>query len=113
MTNNYRNTLLDPEWVVAIQEEIAANPMGIAFSVEPDLCGRYDAEQGNACQPYERGYRTLGDIEAYCAAYRDAAERWAAQVQEINDTLGVDVEAELEDLLEGIADETFWAKGAW
>lgn len=111
MQTNYRNTLLDPHWVVAIQEEIAANPMGIAFSVEPALMGRYDAEQGNACQPVERGYRTLGDLEAYCAAYRDATERWAAQVQEINNTLGVDVEAELEDLIEGMMDNEFWRTG--
>lgn len=103
--------LLDNDWAIAITEEIQANPHGIAFSVEPALMGQYDCECGLPCEPYERGYRTLADVEDYLWAYKDTAAAWASTVQGINDSMGVDIEAELELLLDGIEDENFWRMG--
>jgi hypothetical protein len=112
-TNFYRNHLLDEDWVVAIEEEIQNNPAGVAFAVEPALCGRYDAEHGFPCDALARGYRKLGDIESYIIAYKDCAAQWAAAVQEVNDELYEQrrAEADAEDIIENWLDEEFWRKG--
>jgi hypothetical protein len=72
-TNNQRTVqqLLDREWIVAVEEEIAANPMGIAFSVEPAILGQFDSESGLPCDPHGRGYTKSQDIDAYVQAWND------------------------------------------
>lgn len=77
--------ILDDEWVEVITEELILMPDRVAFSVEPQLLGAYDAQQGNPCMPYERGYRTLQDCENYIAAWRDSNEAMAAAVSALAD----------------------------
>jgi hypothetical protein len=115
-TNNQRTVqqLLDREWIVAVEEEIAANPMGIAFSVEPEIMGQYCAEVGLPCEPYIWGYKRLGDVEAFQRAYLDTAALWAATVQAENDKLDAErawLDGALMELIDGREDEEFWRRG--
>jgi hypothetical protein len=112
VNTNYRNHLLDPEWSVAIVEELESNPAGISFAVEPEVLARYDAELGLPCDPLARGYRKLGDVENYIIAYKECAAKWAEAVQEVNDELYEQrrAEADLEDMIEGRLDEE-WIRG--
>lgn len=88
--------LLDPEWIVAIQEEIDSRPETLADTVEPELLGRFDCEMGNPCDP-TRYYAKLGEIEQYIIGFKDTEAI-------LGDTL--DYESDM-------ADRDFWAKGAW
>lgn len=105
--------LLDPDWTVVIGEELIANPAGIAFNVEPDALGQYDAELGLPCDPTGRGYRKLGDVETYCIAYNDTTALWAKMVAAKNDEVAdtFDYEGALLELVDGCEDQEFWRKG--
>lgn len=61
--------LLDDDWIVAIQAEIDEQPETLADIVEPELVGRFDAEQRNPCEPL-RYFAKLGDIEQYVNGYK-------------------------------------------
>jgi hypothetical protein len=113
VNTNYRNHLLDTDWVVAIEEELLTN--GLAANVDADLCGRYDAELGNVCDPLGRGYRKLGDVENYIIAYKECAAKWAEAVQEVNDALYEQrrAAADLEDMIEGRLDEEWLRRGMY
>lgn len=95
MNTNARQQLLDNDWVVAIEDEIAANPAGIAFAIEPIVLGTYDGEQGLPCDPVGRGYRKLGDVEHYIIGWKEGHFRWG----------------ELQELVDGIEDEMYWRNG--
>jgi hypothetical protein len=108
--------LLDPEWLVAVAEELTSNPMGVAFAVEPAIMGAYDCQLGLPCDPAGRGYRKLGDVNDYCAAYNDTAALWAATVQAENDKLHADrawMDGLLQELIDGREDEDYWRIGQW
>lgn len=103
--------LLDADWIVAINEELERNPMGVAFAVEPIALGQYDAECGNACDPVGRGYTRLGDIEMYLVAYKDTSALWAEIVQAKNEQSWLD--GELQELVDGMEDDLWHSRGMW
>lgn len=90
------NPLLDPMWIVAIQEEIDAQPETLSDVVEPELMGRFDAEMGKPCEPTQH-YIKLGEIEAYIIGWKDATAL-------LHETL------EYED---DIADREWHSRGMW
>lgn len=126
--------LLDEEWIIAIQEEIAAMPETLADTIEPSLLGQYDAERGLPCDP-TKYYAELVDAEIYVVAYRDTVKLWADMVQAKNDAICAEhrtlitdatidqaqAQAELdmerleetEDYEQDILDREFWASGRW
>ena len=100
--------LLDADWHVAIQEQLELFPNNIAFAVEPEAMGQYDAEHGLPCDPVSRGYTKLGDIETYIITYKDTTTLWANMVDKINAEHAFN-EAE-QDLVD---DVLFNMRGAW
>lgn len=108
------NDLLDADWHVEITEQLTANPMGIAFAVEPALMGQYCAERGEPCEPLRYGYTRLADVEAFCIAWHDTVALWATIVQRKNDELDAErawLDGELQMLIDGREDEDFWRWG--
>lgn len=67
---DFRNALLDDQWIVIIMDEIDALPYETADFVSPDELGRLDARDG-VCDP-TRYYAELGDIEKYLIAWNEA-----------------------------------------
>ena len=100
--------LLDAEWIIAVQEAMTDYPDSLPLVVEPAVMGQYDAEQGNPCDPTGRGYRTLGDTEAYIVAYRDTTALWAEMVEAQNAE-----RAHNDDERELMEDIFFSMRGAW
>lgn len=97
---NYVTRLLDNEWIVAIEEEIARQPEHISEVIEPELMGRYDAEMGYVCEPL-RYYIRLGDIEAYIIGWKEASA--------VLDGLRADTDDYESDML----DREYHAHGGW
>ena len=62
---------MDLEWHIEIAAHMQAFPLSVGMVIEPAVCGRYDAECGVPCQPYERGYLTVEDCEAYICGFKD------------------------------------------
>ncbi len=92
--------LLDEEWIIVINEEIAARPETLAEVVEPELLGRFEAEMGLPCEPMKY-YMKLGDIEAYIVGWKDTQAVLAERL------------ADTEDYEQDIMDRDWWSRGQW
>jgi hypothetical protein len=113
--NTQQSTLthfLEPEYSAVIAEHLTIYAHSIAYVVEPDLMGRYDAEQGLPCDAHARGYRKPSDVDSYIGAYHATATLWAQTVAGINSD-SFDYDGALQELIDGREDEDFWRIGAW
>jgi hypothetical protein len=109
-----RAGLLDPEWVIAIEDELFGNPAGLAFNVEPELMGRYCAEHGLACEPLAFGYRKLDDVEAFIIGFKEVTLLWAEMVTEINEAeyqRRSDEQMDLDEYLDWLDDQEWIRRG--
>lgn len=100
--------LLDPDWIIAVQEALETYPTSVSLVVEPSVMGQYCAEQGMPCDPLAHGYTKLGDVELYCLAYRDTAALWAEMVDDANEHLQDTLDYE-----QDILDREFWRRGEY
>lgn len=105
--------LLDPEWIVVIHEQLELFPNSIGLVVEPQVLGQFHAQTGAPCEP-QKFYTKLGDIESYLISYNDATELWASIVQAKNDEVDAEqkwMDAQLQDLIDGIAEDEWNRRG--
>lgn len=78
-------------WELFVTEEIEQ-----VSGLDAYTCGCVDAEMGEPCEPL-LFFAKLVDIEQYVWGWKDTTQ----------------AEVELEDFVEGIADDEYHASGAW
>lgn len=108
--------LLDSDWIDVVATHLREYPASVALVIEPEILGRYDAEQGNPNQAHYY-YRKPADVDAYTQAYDGTAALWAAMVECINADAHDDakwaaelawIDAEADDLIDAREDIEFW-----